>query len=69
MALGPTREASSLPPTRARRAGPRADREIGSSSYILQPGGGMHVDECKEGAQCIELVYQDQKADILWPPR
>jgi hypothetical protein len=45
------------------------DLELGPGSYVMQPGGGMHVDRCKAGAECVLFIFQDSKADVLWPSR
>jgi len=45
------------------------DVELGPGSYVMQPGGGMHVDRCKAGSECVLFIFQDSKADVLWPPR
>lgn len=47
--------------------GAGADRELTAGSYLVQPGGSMHIDRCKEGAECILFIYQEQKADVIWP--
>ena len=41
--------------------------ELGPGSYVMQPGGGMHIDRCKAGSECVLFIFQDSKADVLWP--
>jgi hypothetical protein len=36
-------------------------------SYIRQAGGGMHVDRCVSKEPCVLFLFQDSKADVLWP--
>jgi hypothetical protein len=47
--------------------GAGADQQLTPGSYVLQPGRGMHVDQCKPGAECILFIYQTERPDILWP--
>jgi len=36
-------------------------------SYIRQAGGGMHVDRCVSKEPCVLFLFQDSRADVLWP--
>jgi quercetin dioxygenase-like cupin family protein len=49
--------------------GAGADQELGPGSYVMQPGRGMHVDQCKQGTDCILFLYQDEKGDVTWPDK
>jgi hypothetical protein len=45
------------------------DRELTAGSYMLQPGHGLHIDKCKEGADCVLFEYWEHKQDILLPTK
>jgi hypothetical protein len=50
--------------------GAGADRVLTPGSHVHQPGKGMHVDKCKEGSvECVFLIVQSVKADIVWPDK
>jgi len=40
-------------------------KELGPGSYAFQPGKGMHNDACKEGSECIVMIYSPGKADFI----
>jgi hypothetical protein len=42
---------------------------LAAGAYVVRPGGGMHVDRCKAGSECVLFTFQDGKADVLWPSR
>jgi hypothetical protein len=49
-------------------SGAGADVVLTPGSHVHQPGKRMHIDKCQEGSQeCILLVFQNVKADIIWP--
>jgi hypothetical protein len=51
-------------------SGAGADVALTPGSHVHQPGKGMHVDKCKEGSdECIFLIVQSVKADIIWPDK
>ena len=48
-------------------SGAGANVELSPGSYVMQPGKGMHIDRCKQGAECILFIYQREKADVIFP--
>jgi hypothetical protein len=47
--------------------GTGADTPLKPGSYVMQPGGGMHIDRCTADAECILFLFQDKRADVIWP--
>lgn len=42
-----------------------ADKWLKPGSYFVQPAKMMHVSKCKAGAECIMMVMQDKKMDLV----
>ena len=47
--------------------GTGADTPLKPGSYVMQPGGGMHIDRCTADAECILFLFQNKRADVIWP--
>jgi hypothetical protein len=47
--------------------GTGADTPLKPGSYVMQPGGGMHTDRCTADAECILFLFQNKRADVIWP--
>jgi hypothetical protein len=48
--------------------GQQAEVRLGPGSYVRQAGGGMHIDRCVSTEPCVLFLFQDTKADVIWPP-
>ncbi|HEU0310695.1 MAG TPA: DUF4437 domain-containing protein [Sphingomicrobium sp.] len=45
------------------------DKRLPAGSYVRQAGGEMHIDKCVSEEPCEFFVFQDRRADIIWPDR
>ena len=43
-------------------------KELPQGSYVLQPGKQFHNDICKGPEDCVLLIHQHAKSDVIQPP-
>src|SRR5262245_3576366 len=43
-------------------------KQLPVGSYVMQPGGAFHNDECRGTGECIVFIHQHKKGDFIPKP-